>query len=168
MGQALQGQVTCTAVWPGSDTVITPFQRQLSVEVLLKAGEPATCTVDAPGVQGEAVAGTQGIGVSTAFAAAVAEATTGLAKLWHMPKGAMFMNGTKSWMVPAGLPPAVAIFGVALKTDGAVPIEQAIRAPVQVCVAMRPLLYSVERRRDCRRRRRPVDNFHLRLRLEER
>jgi len=50
-------------------------------------------TVAAPGAQGALVAGMQGIGVSTPDAAAVAEATVGLARDWHMPNGAIFTMG---------------------------------------------------------------------------
>jgi hypothetical protein len=46
-----------------------------------------------PGDQGAAVAGMQGCGVKVPEAAAVAAATIGLAGLWHMPKGAMFISG---------------------------------------------------------------------------
>lgn len=42
-------------------------------------------TVGEPGVHGDAHAGTQGIGVSTPPALAVAEATVGLAILLHIP-----------------------------------------------------------------------------------
>jgi len=110
------------------------------VEVWFSAGEPTTCTFAEPGDQGEVVAGTHGIGVSTPEAAAVAAATTGLDGLRHMPNGAMFMMGTKSWMLPAGLLAAITIFGNALKTDGAKPIEQDICAPAQTCVAIYVLL----------------------------
>ena len=67
---------------------------QLSVELLFSAGMPPINTVGAPGDQGEAVAGMQGWGVKVPKAAAVAAATIGLAGLWHMPKGAMFIIGT--------------------------------------------------------------------------
>jgi len=42
------------------------------------------------------IAGTHGIGVSTPIAAAVAEATVGLAIDWHMPKVGMFIPGAIS------------------------------------------------------------------------
>ncbi|GGU51652.1 hypothetical protein GCM10009504_05420 [Pseudomonas laurentiana] len=47
----------------------------------------------APGVQGEAVAGMQGIGVSTPIAAEVAAETVGLAIDRHTPKGAILAMG---------------------------------------------------------------------------
>ena len=46
-----------------------------------------------PGAQG-AVTGTQGIGVSVPIAAAVADATVGLAVDMHMPNVGMFVSGT--------------------------------------------------------------------------
>ena len=67
---------------------------QLNVELLFSAGMPPINTVDAPGDQGEAVAGMQGWGVNVPEAAAVAAATIGLAGLWHRPKDAMFIIGT--------------------------------------------------------------------------
>lgn len=67
---------------------------QFAVELLFSAGMPPINTVGAPGAQGEAVAGMQGCGVKVPAAAAVAAATTGLAGLWHRPKGAMFIIGT--------------------------------------------------------------------------
>lgn len=47
-------------------------------------------TVGAPGAHGAAVTGMHGIGVSTPIAAAVTNATVGLARLVHMPNGMMF------------------------------------------------------------------------------
>jgi hypothetical protein len=62
--------------------------------VLLRVGIFANKTVGAPGTQGAAVAGIQGIGVNTPIAAAVAAATVGLAGELHTPKGSMFSIGT--------------------------------------------------------------------------
>ena len=67
---------------------------QLKVELLFSAGTFATSTVAEPGDHEVAVAGMQGCGVKVPAAAAVAAATTGLAGLWHRPKGAMFIIGT--------------------------------------------------------------------------
>ena len=66
------------------------------------AAKPAgpRVTVGSPGDQG-VVTGTQGIGVSTPIAAAVAAATSGLACDMHMPKGGMFSIGAKSMIVAA-------------------------------------------------------------------
>jgi hypothetical protein len=49
--------------------------------------------LEAPGDQGATVAGIHGIGVNTPKAAAVADATTGLAKELHVPNGIIFTNG---------------------------------------------------------------------------
>ncbi len=48
---------------------------QFRVHVLFKAGMLANITVELPGAQGVTVTGTQGMGVSTPSAAAVAAAT---------------------------------------------------------------------------------------------
>ena len=61
-----------------------------------------------PGAQ-DTVAGTQGMGVSTPRAAAVAAATVGLAGLEHMPKVGRFAPGTPSEMVAAGMPHMVTV-----------------------------------------------------------
>lgn len=53
---------------------------------------------------GPAGTGTQGMGVSTPRAAAVAEATVGLLRLLHIPKGGMLTAGAVSVMTPAGRP----------------------------------------------------------------
>lgn len=74
--------------------VITPAQAHMHCDVLVSAGFPPINTVGDPGVQGAKVTGTQGMGVSTPLAAAVADATVGLAMEVHMPKGGMFAMGT--------------------------------------------------------------------------
>ena len=79
----------------------TPAQLHMHFDVLSSMGWFPSSTVGAPGAQGDEVAGTQGIGVSTPIAAAVAEATVGLASDWHMPNGMMFVSGTWSMMLAA-------------------------------------------------------------------
>ena len=111
--------------------VITPAQAQFSVDVLFSAGMPATSTVGAPGFQGPTGTGIQGIGVKTPKAPAVAAATIGLAMLMQVPKGGMFIMGTKSMMLPAGILPVITILGVATKFEGAMPMAHFIMAPVQ-------------------------------------
>jgi hypothetical protein len=59
----------------------------------LRAGAFRKITVAEPGTQGAGVTGTQGIGVKTPSAAAVAAATVGFASDWHIPKGGMFAIG---------------------------------------------------------------------------
>jgi hypothetical protein len=114
--------VLCANTWLGATTVMTPVQVHMQVETLVNAGRPLILEVTDPGVHGEAVAGTQGWGVRTPRAAAVAAATCGFAGLIHIPKVGMFVPGAKSMMVQAG---AVATTGpgAALITDGVVPIE---------------------------------------------
>ncbi len=60
-------------------------------------------TVGAPGVQGEAVAGTHGIGVKTPLAAAVADATVGFVGAEHVAKVGMFTMGLWSIIFAAGM-----------------------------------------------------------------
>ena len=67
---------------------------QFSEQELSKAGILPIIVLLAPGVHGATVAGIHGIGVSTPKAAAVAEATTGLANELHMPNGKIFIMGT--------------------------------------------------------------------------
>jgi hypothetical protein len=82
-----------TVAWPGLLIWITPPQLHISVEFESSAGMLPMSTVGAPGAQGAAVAGTQGIGVSTPSAAEVAEATTGFAIEEQEPKGGMLTMG---------------------------------------------------------------------------
>lgn len=109
---------------------MTPPQIQLHVEVLFKAGMPPSMTVAEPGAHGAGVLGMQGIGVSTPSAAAVAEATVGLAMDMHMPKGAMFAIGWLSMILAAGVPPALHLLaGSTLSVEGAMPNVHIIMAP---------------------------------------
>jgi hypothetical protein len=63
---------------------------------------PPSITVAAPAAQGDGVTGMQGIGVSTPNAAAVADATSGLAIEAHIPKGMMFTSGSFAEMFASG------------------------------------------------------------------
>ena len=65
--------------------------------------------------------GVQGCGVSTPSAAEVAAATCGLAMLMHMPKDRMFVIGTWSRIVDAGVVFQDTFFGSTPMTDGVVP-----------------------------------------------
>src|SRR5437870_4664119 len=78
-------QATSVCTWPGKVIWITPPQLHMHLEVLFNAGIGPIITVGEPGAQGAGVTGTQGIGVSTPRAAAVAAATIGLASDWHIP-----------------------------------------------------------------------------------
>ena len=80
-------------------------------------------TVGAPATHGVVVAGIQGIGVSTPRAAAVAEATTGLDGVVHIPKGMILTIGMWSMMLAANCPLIVVrLIGSTESTEGAIPI----------------------------------------------
>ena len=103
---------------------ITPAQLHMHLDVLLSAGRFPIRTVGEPGAQGVIVMGMQGIGVRTPMAAAVAEATVGLARLVHMPKGVMFIMGLWSMMLAAGWFPTIVRFnGATISVEGATPKE---------------------------------------------
>ena len=106
----------------------------MSLHELLRAGLLAIITVGEPGTQGAEVTGTQGIGVSTPCAAAVALATVGFAIEEHVPKGKMFFIGTLSMMVAAGKLPTMTLFsGVTNNVDGAAPNEHCNAADITTC-----------------------------------
>jgi hypothetical protein len=93
----------------------------ISFEVLLSAGMLPISAVGAPTIHGAAVAGTQGIGVKTPSAAAVAAATVGFAIEEHMPKGRIFTNGLLSMMFAAGVAVMVRFTGNTTNVLGATP-----------------------------------------------
>lgn len=115
--------------WPGKPMVITPPQVHMHVDVLLRAGMPPIMQVEEPGVQGDVVTGTQGIGVKTPRAAAVADATAGLAIDIHIPKVGIFVMGTKSMMFAAGAVALTLLTGNTFSADGAIPNEHIMTAP---------------------------------------
>jgi hypothetical protein len=100
---------------------MTPPQLHISFEVLLSAGWLPTSTVGDPTTHGAAVAGTQGIGVKTPSAAAVAAATVGFASDEHMPNGRILTNGLLSMMFAAGVPVMVRFSGSTTNVLGATP-----------------------------------------------
>lgn len=103
----------------------------------LSAGIPPTSAVGDGGAQGATVTGTQGIGVRTPSAAAVAEATVGFESVVHMPKGGMFAIGLKSMMFAAGTPPAsVRLAGGTMSAEGATPNEHMSCAPITTCLGI--------------------------------
>jgi hypothetical protein len=73
------GYLPVTIVFPGLATEICPPNEHIHLLLSVNAGMFITLTCALPGAQGAAIAGTHGIGVSTPIAAAVAEATAGLA-----------------------------------------------------------------------------------------
>jgi hypothetical protein len=107
---------------PGETTLITPAQVHRQVLKLSRAGIFPTKTIGAPGTQGADVIGTQGTGVGTPCAAAVAATNAGLAGLTHIPKGGIFTNGTWSMMFAAGIFAVKTLFwGRTTSVDGASP-----------------------------------------------
>jgi hypothetical protein len=117
---------------PGVANEITPPQLHMHLETLSSAGIPAIVTVGAPGTQGELVAGTHGIGVSTPSAAAVAAATVGLAIELQTPNGVIFTIGTWSMMLAAGGPSHNTLFvGRTTSGAGAAPKLHVIIAPIE-------------------------------------
>jgi len=104
-------------------------------------------TVGTPGVQGADVTGTQGMGVNTPSAAAVAAATVGLEGEEHMPNGGMLTMGALSMIVAAGVPPASTAFcGNTTRLLGATPKLHCIAAPMQTRLAMRMASFARQRR----------------------
>jgi hypothetical protein len=84
----------------------------MALASVVSTGLPLTSTVGLLIIQGPAIIGRQGIGVSTPSAAAVALATVGFAILWHMPNVAI-LAGLISSMVPAGIPLRTVAFAIA-------------------------------------------------------
>jgi len=78
-------------------------------------------TVGAPTAHGAGVTGTQGIGVNTPNAAAVADATVGFARDWHIPKGRIFASGLLSIILAAGVCVSTRFCGSTTKELGATP-----------------------------------------------
>src|SRR4051794_30966045 len=107
----------------------------MHLEVLSSAGMPPSNTVAAPGAHG-AVTGTHGIGVNTPRAAAVAEATVGLAIDMHIPKVGMFVMGMLSAIFAAGAPHMTLLVGSTTRAEGAAPKEQVITAPAVTSCGM--------------------------------
>lgn len=120
---------------------MTPPQEQLHVQALWSAGIFPSVTLVAPGTQG-VVTGTQGIGVSTPRAAAVAAATVGFDGVVHMMKDGMFAIGAQSMMVAAGTFETFTIgVGVTTRVAGPVPNVHTIAAPMTTCSGMFDVLY---------------------------
>lgn len=117
-----------------------PAHVHISIADLSRAGTPCTRTVVAPEIQGAVVTGTQGMGVSTPFAAAVAAATVGFASEVHMAKGVIFAMGAISEMFPINILETMTFrVGRTTKGVGAVPCEQAkIPAPPTTAKLTRP------------------------------
>ncbi len=86
----------------------------------------------------------QGMGVSTPKAAAVAEATVGLASDMHIPNGMMFVIGMWSMMLASGTMLVITLLvGSTTSELGAMPKLHIIIAPIQTWFGIRNLrVYS--------------------------
>ena len=110
---------------------ICPPQLHMHLQLLSNAGILAIISFP-PGIQGAAMTGMQGMGVSTPKAAAVAEATVGLAIDWHIPKGMMLTMGLLSMILAMGLFCTKGRMGsITMKDDGAIPNVHCSIAPAQ-------------------------------------
>jgi hypothetical protein len=104
----------------------------MSLHDLVNPGLPDTIVLGLPGIHGEGVLGMHGIGVKAPMAADVADATTGLASDWHIPKGKILTMGLLSIMVAMGLPQSnILQTGKTISVDGASPILHRITALLQ-------------------------------------
>ena len=113
-----------------------PPQLHMHFDVLFSAGILAICTVGEPGAHGAATTGTHGIGVSAPMLAAVAEATVGLARELHMPKGMMFTKGLLSMMLAAGAPAMTRLTGRTTSELGLLPKLHCRFAPAHTSCPM--------------------------------
>ena len=104
------GRQPASTITSGVVIEICPPKAHMHLLDASSAGMPRRSTVATPGVQG-VVTGTQGIGVSTPSAAAVAAATVGLAGERHMPNVGMFTIGAQSMMFAPGGVAAVTVHG---------------------------------------------------------
>ena len=109
---------------------IWPAHAHIHLHDAVRAGKLLIVTVGEPGVHGATVLGMHGIGVKTPNAAAVAEATCGLARELHIPNVGMLVMGAKSLIVAAGVVAVTVGADDALNAAGAAPKVQAIMAPV--------------------------------------
>src|SRR4051812_23409716 len=108
------------------------------------AGIPRSMIVGTPGAHGATVTGTQGMGVSTPSAAAVAAATVGFASDRHIPKGRIFIIGAKSRIFAAGGPSPSTGGGATTNDDGAIPKLHFRIAPMLTSLAICEIPLSVQ------------------------
>lgn len=108
-----------------------PPHWHMSMESLVRAGLPPINSFGLPGIQGPAIIGIHGMGVSTPKAAAVALATFGLARLLHIPNGIIFITEMLSMMDARAWELMTLAPGRTFNTDGAAPNEQVMDAPAQ-------------------------------------
>lgn len=116
---------------PGTRTWTTPPYAHMHIAPCASTGWPPTIVRGALGVHVPVVAGTQGMGVSTPSAAAVAAATCGFASDVHIANVGTFTRGAASAMVATGRPSTrTRGVGSATSVAGAVPNEQVTVADV--------------------------------------
>ena len=109
-------------IWPSLEKEICPAHMHMLRHWLVRAGMPSTILSGLPGIHGVVTTGTQGAGVNTPKAAAVAEMTAGLEGDEHMPKEPMQVMGAKSLMFSSGLFDNIVILpGLAINGQGLVP-----------------------------------------------
>lgn len=105
----------------------------------VSTGSPLIVTFELPGAHGAAVTGTHGICVSTPWAAAVADATWGLAMDLHVPNGKMFVIGIMSATVAVGWDsPSVRFVGNTVSELVALPWLHLSVAPLTTILGMSP------------------------------
>ena len=114
---------------------ITPNHEHIHFDELLRAGDFRNVTVGDPGVHG-IVTGTQGVGVKTPLAAAVALAVVGLASDEHVANGGIFVTGIESRILAANFLSATTVGNETIRVDGAAPKLQDILADKATNCAM--------------------------------
>ena len=108
-----------------------PPHMHISLLVTVSVGKPCVITWGLPGAHGATVLGTHGMGVSTPQAAAVAEATVGLANERHIPKVGIFTIGLLSMMLATNKPCITKLRGGStVRGAGVIPILHFIIAPM--------------------------------------
>lgn len=124
------------SVCPGLVIEILPPYAHINLQLSNNAGMFVISSLP-PGAQGATVTGMHGIGVRTPIAAAVADATVGFAIERHIPKGIMFIIGTKSMMVALGLFCIIGRMGtVTISMEGVMPKLHFNMAPIQTYFAI--------------------------------
>jgi hypothetical protein len=123
-------------VCPGFTTEMEPPYAHISLQDWFSAGFPPIIHVDEPGVQGAVSTGTQGIGVRTPIAAAVAEATVGFIIDEHMPKGITLTIGLLSIIVAIAITFITFSCGSTISVEGAAPNVHCNVAPPHTAIAI--------------------------------
>lgn len=88
----------------GATGLTSPPQAHMHLLCIVASGTSMKDSNSLGGAQGSTTTGTQGIGVSTPSAAAVAAITSGFSMLLHIPKLGMFTSGAISSIVAVSSP----------------------------------------------------------------